>query len=93
MDFALDLPELWRYRDLFTLLIWRDIMARYRQSVVGIGWAVIKPVTSMIIFTFIFSRVAGIKSDGSPYPLFAYAALMPWMYFSGAHWRRRPAAW
>ncbi len=81
---SLNLGEVWRYRDLFTLLVWRDIAARYRQSVVGIGWAVIKPVLSMLIFTFIFGRVAGIKSDGSPYALFSFTALLPWMYFSNS---------
>jgi lipopolysaccharide transport system permease protein len=66
------------------LLIWRDIASRYRQSVVGYGWAVIKPVLSMLIFTFIFGHVAKIPSDGSPYPLFAFTAILPWLYFSGA---------
>ncbi|MFG0334363.1 MAG: ABC transporter permease [Maioricimonas sp. JB049] len=80
---GLDLPELWRYRDLLKLMIWRDITARYRQSVAGISWAVIKPVTSMLIFSFVFGRVAGIQSDGGPYPLFVFSALLPWMYFSG----------
>ena len=78
----LELGELWRYRDLLMLLAWRDIAARYRQSVIGYGWAIVKPVLSMAIFTFIFSRVAGIKSDGSPYPLFAFTGMLPWLYFS-----------
>ncbi|HEY3964952.1 MAG TPA: ABC transporter permease [Planctomycetaceae bacterium] len=80
----LNLGELWRYRDLFMLLIWRDVAARYRQSVVGYGWAVIKPVLSTVIFTFIFGKVAGLPSDGVPYPIFSLAALLPWMFFSGA---------
>ncbi len=80
----LDLPELWRYRDLLLLLIWRDISARYRQSVVGYGWAILKPLVSMLIFAFVFGRVAGIASDGSPYPLFVLSALLPWMFFSNA---------
>ena len=79
---SLELGELWRYRDLLMLLAWRDIAARYRQSVIGYGWAVLKPVLSMAIFTFIFSKVAGIKSDGSPYPLFAFTGMLPWLYFS-----------
>jgi lipopolysaccharide transport system permease protein len=78
----LDLGELWRYRDLLMLLAWRDIAARYRQSVIGYGWAILKPVLSMAIFTFIFNRVADIKSDGSPYPLFAFTGMLPWLYFS-----------
>ncbi|MFO1096247.1 MAG: ABC transporter permease [Planctomycetaceae bacterium] len=78
----LDLGELWRYRDLLWLLAWRDIAARYRQSVIGYGWAVLKPVLSMVIFTFIFNRVADIQSDGSPYQLFAFTGMLPWLYFS-----------
>ncbi len=81
---SLDLQDLWRYRDLFSLLVWRGMVARYRQSVVGIGWAIITPLVSTFIFTIIFSRVAGIPSDGSPYPLFAFCALLPWNYFAGA---------
>jgi len=78
---SLELGELWRYRDLLWLLAWRDIAARYRQSVIGYGWAVLKPVLSMLIFTFI-SRLARIPSDGVPYALFAYTAMLPWLYFS-----------
>ena len=80
----LNLGELWRYRDLLMLLIWRDIAARYRQSVVGYGWALIKPVLSIVIFTFVFGQVAGLPSDGAPYPIFSLTALLPWMFFSGA---------
>src|SRR5690349_3988887 len=79
----LNLPELWRYRDLLFLMIWRDFSASYRQSVIGVAWAVAKPLASMVIFTVIFGRVAGLPSDGIPYPIFAYTALLPWMYFSG----------
>jgi len=79
---SLNLTELWRYRDLLSLLIWRDISSRYRQSVIGYGWAVLKPVLSMIIFTVIFGRVAHLPSDGAPFALFCFAALAPWMYFS-----------
>jgi lipopolysaccharide transport system permease protein len=81
---SLNLAELWRYRDLLSLLIWRDISSRYRQSVIGYGWAVLKPVLSMIIFTVIFGRVAHLPSDHAPYALFCFAALAPWMYFSGS---------
>jgi lipopolysaccharide transport system permease protein len=80
----LNLAEVWQYRDLLTLLIWRDISARYRQSVVGYGWAIIKPVVSMLIFTVIFGNVAKLPSDGAPYALFTFSALLPWMYFSTA---------
>jgi lipopolysaccharide transport system permease protein len=79
----LDLADLWRYRDLLLLLVWRDFSASYRQSIVGVAWAVAKPLISMLIFTVIFGRVAGLPSDGVPYPIFAYSALLPWMYFSG----------
>jgi lipopolysaccharide transport system permease protein len=80
---ALNLGELWRYRDLLLLLIWRDISANYRQSVIGYGWALFKPVFSMVVFTLIFGKVANLPSDGLPYPLFCYGALLPWLYFSG----------
>ena len=75
---------MWLYRDLLVLLIWRDVSARYRQSVVGYGWAVIKPVLSMVIFTVIFGVFAKMPSDGAPYAIFSFSALLPWMYFSGA---------
>jgi lipopolysaccharide transport system permease protein len=78
----LQLAEVWRYRDLLLLLIWRDLSAGYRQSIVGVAWAVAKPLISMVIFSVIFGRVAHLPSDEVPYPIFAYAALLPWMYFS-----------
>ena len=81
---TLDLGEVWRYRDLLSLLVWRDVSARYRQSVVGYGWAIIKPVLSMLIFTVIFGQVAKLPSDDVPYALFTFAALLPWTYFSTA---------
>lgn len=76
--------ELLQYRELFYFLMWRDIKVRYAQSVLGIGWAVIQVLFPMVIFTIVFGRVAGIRSDGLPYPLFALAALVPWTYFSNA---------
>jgi lipopolysaccharide transport system permease protein len=79
-----DFRELWEYRDLFFFLVWRDIKVRYAQSVLGIGWAVIQPVFSMIVFTIIFGRLAKIDSEGVPYSIFSYAALVPWTYFSNA---------
>jgi lipopolysaccharide transport system permease protein len=78
------LAELWQYRELFYFLIWRDVKVRYAQSILGIGWAMIQPLVPMIIFTVVFGRVAQISSDGIPYALFAYAALVPWTYFSNA---------
>ncbi|HET6426203.1 MAG TPA: ABC transporter permease [Planctomycetaceae bacterium] len=80
----LNLGEVWRYRDLLSLLIWRDLSARYRQSVVGYGWAFIKPIVSVLIFTFVFGGLAKLPSDGVPYSLFVLAALIPWLYFSTA---------
>jgi lipopolysaccharide transport system permease protein len=65
-------------------LVWRDVKTRYAQSVLGIGWAVIQPVFSMIVFTIIFGKLAKISSDGVPYAIFSYTALVPWIYFSGA---------
>ncbi|MCB9129172.1 MAG: ABC transporter permease, partial [Ardenticatenales bacterium] len=80
----IDWRELWRYRDLFYFLVWRDIKTRYAQSILGIGWAVIQPVFSMIIFTIVFGNLAKVSSDGVPYAIFSYAALVPWTYFSSA---------
>lgn len=76
--------DVWRYRDLLTLLIWRDLSARYRQSIVGYGWAFIRPTVSVLIFALIFGGLAGLPSDGVPYPLFTLAALIPWTYFSNS---------
>ncbi len=80
----LDLRELWQYRDLLWYLVWRDVKIRYAQSVLGIGWAIIQPVMNMIIFTVIFGNMAKLASDGVPYAIFSYAALVPWTYFSSA---------
>jgi lipopolysaccharide transport system permease protein len=76
--------ELWQYKDLFYFLVWRDVKTRYAQSVLGIGWAVIQPIFSMIVFTIVFGKLAKINSDGVPYAIFSYTALVPWTYFSGA---------
>ena len=79
-----DWQEFWRYRDLFYFLVWRDIKTRYAQSVLGIGWAIIQPVFSMVVFTIVFGNLARVSSDGVPYAIFSYAALVPWTYFSSA---------
>ncbi len=76
--------EFVQYRDLFRFLVWRSIKVRYAQSAIGIGWAVIQPVFSMLIFTVVFGNFAGIESDGVPYAIFSFAALVPWTYFSNA---------
>lgn len=80
----LDLREVWRYSDLLGLMVWRNTVVRYKQSVLGIGWALIRPVVSMIVFSIIFGRIAKLPSDGTPYPIFTYVALLPWTYFTGA---------
>lgn len=81
---AIDWQELWRYRDLFTTLAWRDVSVRYKQTVLGVLWAILQPFVTMVIFTFIFNRMAKIESgDATPYPLFLYVGLLLWQYFSG----------
>lgn len=84
--FGVDVRELWTYRDLLFFLVWRDVKVKYKQTVVGVVWAIIQPLLSMILFSVIFGRLAGIKSDQSnlPYPLFVFAGLLPWTYFSGS---------
>ena len=80
----LDLQGLWQYRELLYFLVWRDLKVRYKQTVIGVGWAVFQPFISMIIFTLIFGKLAKIPSDGLPYSLFVYSALLPWNYFASA---------
>jgi lipopolysaccharide transport system permease protein len=75
--------DLWRYRELFRVLAWRDLAVRYKQTVVGVAWAVIRPLLTMIVFTVIFGRIAKLPSDGStPYPLMVFAGMLPWTFFS-----------
>jgi lipopolysaccharide transport system permease protein len=77
--------DLWRYRELFYFLAWRDILVRYKQTVIGIAWALIRPFLTMIIFTFVFSKVAKLSApDSVPYPLLVFAAMLPWQFFSTA---------
>ncbi|HWO43942.1 MAG TPA: ABC transporter permease [Candidatus Eisenbacteria bacterium] len=80
----INFDELWQYRELLYFLIWRDIKIRYKQTVIGAGWAILQPVISMVIFSAIFGNFAKLPSDGVPYPVFSYAALLPWTYFSQA---------
>jgi lipopolysaccharide transport system permease protein len=82
--FTFDLKELWEYRELLLFLAWRDIKVRYKQTSLGIAWAVIQPVTTMLIFTGIFGKLAQVPSEGLPYPIFAFSAVLPWNYFAGA---------
>lgn len=79
---ALQLKELWDYRELLYFLIWRDVKVRYKQTALGAAWAIIQPVFTMIVFSLFFGRLAKMPSDGIPYPIFAYAALVPWTFFS-----------
>lgn len=80
----IDFQELWSFRDLFYFLVWRDIKARYAQSVLGAGWVVFQPLFSMVVFTIVFGKLAKISSDGVPYAIFSYTALVPWTYFSSS---------
>jgi len=79
-----NLRDLWHYRDLLYILTMRDIKVRYKQTLLGAAWAIIQPLFTMLIFTLFFGKLAGIPSDGIPYPLFAYAGLLPWTFFSNA---------
>jgi lipopolysaccharide transport system permease protein len=81
---ALDLGSLWSYRELLFFLMWRDVKVRYKQTLLGMAWAIIQPLFAMAIFTLFFGKLAGVPSDGLPYPIFAYAGLLPWMFFSNA---------
>jgi lipopolysaccharide transport system permease protein len=80
----LDLSELWHFRELLARLVWRDIMVRYKQTSIGIAWAVLQPFLMMVVFTFIFGRFANFPSKGLPYTIFTYSALLPWTYFASS---------
>ena len=81
---SLRLEDLWHYRELLYFLTWRDIKIRYKQTALGVAWVVLQPLITMLIFSVIFGRLAKLPSDGVPYPVFSYAALLPWGLFSGA---------
>lgn len=81
---SLRLLEVWKRRELLYLFVWRDLKVRYKQTLLGAAWAVIQPVVTMVIFSVIFGRLAGMPSDGLPYPIFTFAALLPWYYFSSS---------
>ena len=76
--------DLWGYRELFYFLAWRDILVRYKQTVIGLAWALIRPLLTMIVFVFVFGKLAKLPSDGVPYPILVFAALLPWQFFSNA---------
>jgi len=82
--FDLNLRELWPYHELLFFLVWRDIKVRYRQTVLGVVWAILQPLLTMVIFSVIFGQLARMPSDGHPYPVFVYAALLPWTFFAAA---------
>ena len=76
--------DLWRYRELFYFLAWRDLLVRYKQTVIGITWAVARPLLTMLALTLVFSKLAKLPSDGVPYPLLVFAALLPWQFFASS---------
>lgn len=81
---AVDVRELWHYRDLLYFLTWREISVRYKQTVLGFAWAIIQPLLTMLVFTVFLGRLAKVPSDGVPYPVFSYLGLLPWTYFANA---------
>lgn len=76
--------DLWRYRELFLFLAWRDLLVRYKQTVIGIVWALVRPLLTVIVFTLVFSKLAKLPSESAPYPILVFAALLPWQLFSNA---------
>lgn len=76
--------DLWRYRELFLFLSWRDILVRYKQTVIGIAWSLIRPLLTMIVFTIVFGKLAKLPSGNVPYPILVFAAMLPWQFFSNA---------
>jgi lipopolysaccharide transport system permease protein len=79
---ALNLRDLWEYRELLYFLTWRDIKVRYKQTVLGAAWAILQPFFTMVVFSLFFGKLAGVPSDDIPYPIFSYAALVPWQFFA-----------
>lgn len=81
---AFELVDLWAHRDLFLLLVWREIKVRYTQTALGVAWAILQPLLTMVLFTLLFGKLAHVPSDGAPYDLFSYAGLLPWNFFNTA---------
>ena len=81
---SLQLKALWEYRELLGFLVWRDVKVRYKQTALGVTWIILQPVVSMVIFTILFGYLLQAPSNGAPYPIFAYAGLLPWNYFAGS---------
>ncbi|HEY2880861.1 MAG TPA: ABC transporter permease, partial [Pirellulales bacterium] len=80
----IDLAEMWRYRELLYFLVWRDVKVRYKQTVLGAAWAILQPVATMVVFSLFFGRLAQMPAGDVPYPLFVFAGLLPWTFFSNA---------
>jgi lipopolysaccharide transport system permease protein len=76
--------DLWHFRELLFFLAWRDILVRYKQTIIGIAWSLIRPVLTMVVFTIVFGKLAGLPSHGAPYPVLVFAALLPWQFFANA---------
>jgi lipopolysaccharide transport system permease protein len=76
--------DLWRYRELFFFLAWRDVLVRYKQTLIGIAWSVLRPLVTMMVFTVVFGKLAGLPSNGVPYPVMVFAAMLPWQFFANA---------
>jgi lipopolysaccharide transport system permease protein len=76
--------DMWRYRELLYFLAWRDILVRYKQTLIGIGWAIIRPFLTMVVFSIVFGQLAKLPSDGVPYPILVFAAMLPWQFFANA---------
>jgi len=81
---ALNLKDLWDYRELIYFLTWRDLKVRYKQTLLGFTWVVLQPVINMVVFTVLFGQLLNVPTDGVPYPIFSFAALLPWLYFAGS---------
>jgi lipopolysaccharide transport system permease protein len=81
---VINVAELWKYRELCGFLVWRDVKVRYKQTLLGVAWAILQPLLLMVVFTVFFGRMAGVDSGGMPYPLFAFSGLLPWVFFSTA---------
>jgi lipopolysaccharide transport system permease protein len=81
---ALNLRDLWTYRELIYFMVWRDIKVKYKQTLLGMAWAIVQPVMTMIVFTFVFGKVAKLPTDGIPYPVFSFTGLLPWGLFATA---------
>jgi len=84
VSIGLSTKDLWAHRELLYFLTWRDVKVRYKQTLLGAAWALLQPLLLMLIFSFVFGRIVGVKSESVPYPLFAYAGLLPWMFFANA---------